>query len=308
MPRALRIEYEGAIYHVLNRGDRREPIFRDDADRKRFLETLGETCAKTDWQVHALCLMGNHFHLVVETPQGNLVAGMKWFLGTYTARFNRRHKVFGHLFSGRYKALVVDAASPGYFRTVCEYVHLNPVRAKLLSPEQALRDYAWSSYPEYLKAPTRRWPWLRVERLFGEMRLPKDSAAGRREFERQMETRRQQESGGEEWAAVRRGWFFGADELKQELLAQASERVGAQHYGAERQESGEAKAERLVREELKKLRWTEADLAERRKGDPGKVRIARRLRQETTMTLAWIARRLHMGVWTHVSNLLRAAP
>ena len=94
--------------------------------------------------------------------------------------------------------------------------------------------------------------------------------------------------------------------MKQELLAQASERVGAQHYGAERQESGEAKAERLVREELKKLRWTEADLAERRKGDPGKVRIARRLRQETTMTLAWIAERLHMGVWTHESNLLRA--
>ena len=308
MPRALRIEYEGAIYHVLNRGDRREPIFRDDADRKRFLETLGEACAKTDWQVHALCLMGNHFHLVVETPQGNLVAGMKWLLGTYTSRFNRRHKMFGHLFSGRYKALVVDGAAPGYFRTVCEYVHLNPARAKLLTPEQSLRDYAWSSYPEYLKAPTRRWPWLRVERLFGEMRLPKDSAAGRREFERQLETRRRQESGSEEWAAIRRGWFFGADELKQELLAQASERVGAQHYGAERQESGEAKAERLVREELGKLGWEEADLAERRKGDPGKVRIARRLRQETTMTLAWIARRLQMGVWTHVSNLLRAAP
>jgi len=120
VPRALRIEYEGAIYHVLNRGDRREPIFRDDADRKRFLETLGEACAQTDWQVHALCLMGNHFHLVVETPKGNLVAGMKWFLGTYTARFNRRHKLFGHLFSGRYKALVVDAAAPGYLRTVCE--------------------------------------------------------------------------------------------------------------------------------------------------------------------------------------------
>jgi len=306
MPRPLRIEFEGAIYHVMNRGDRREPIFRDDADRKRFLATLGEACAKTDWQVHALCLMGNHFHLVIETPKGNLVAGMKWFLGTYTARFNRRHKLFGHLFSGRYKALLVDAASPGYLRTVCEYVHLNPVRAKLLAPEQALRDYTWSSYPEYLKPPSQRWPWLRVERLLGEMRLPKDSAAGRRELKRQMEARRWQEGGGEEWASIRRGWFFGADELKEELLAHASERIGTQHYGAERQEIGEAKAERLVREELAELKWEEADLAQRRKGDPGKVRIARRLRQETTMTLAWIARRLHMGVWTHVSNLLRA--
>ena len=104
MARKLRVEYEGAIYHVMNRGDRREPIFKDDQDRLRFLETLGQTCRKTDWQVHAWCLMGNHFHLVVETPRGNLVAGMKWLLGTYTGRFNRRHKLFGHLFSGRYKA------------------------------------------------------------------------------------------------------------------------------------------------------------------------------------------------------------
>jgi len=99
MPRKLRVEYPGAIYHVMNRGDRREPIFRDDADRKLFLATLGECCGKTDWQVHAWCLMLNHFHLVVETPKANLVAGMKWFLGTYTARFNRRHKLFGHLCS-----------------------------------------------------------------------------------------------------------------------------------------------------------------------------------------------------------------
>ena len=92
MPRPLRVEYAGAIYHVLNRGDRRERIVADDQDRTRFLETLGETCRKTQWQVLAVCLLPNHFHLVVETPQANLVVGMKWFLGTYTARFNRRHK------------------------------------------------------------------------------------------------------------------------------------------------------------------------------------------------------------------------
>ena len=82
MPRRLRIEYPGAIYHVMNRGDRREPIFKDDPDRIRFLQTLGEACRKTDWQVHAYCLMGNHFHVVVETPNANLVAGMRWFLST----------------------------------------------------------------------------------------------------------------------------------------------------------------------------------------------------------------------------------
>src|SRR6266478_3646521 len=93
MARKVRIEYPGAIYHVMNRGDRREPIFKDDADRRRFVETLAEACAKTGWQVHAYVLMPNHFHLVVETPQPNLVAGMKWFLGTYTSRFNRRHNL-----------------------------------------------------------------------------------------------------------------------------------------------------------------------------------------------------------------------
>ena len=101
MPRPLRIEYAGAIYHLMNRGDRREPIFLDDQDRQTFLRTLQEACEKTDWQIHAFCLMGNHFHLVAETPQPNLVAGMKWLLGTYTGRFNRRHEFFGHLFSGR---------------------------------------------------------------------------------------------------------------------------------------------------------------------------------------------------------------
>src|SRR5437773_9369211 len=87
----------------MNRGDRREPIFKDEEDRGRFLGTLGEACLKTGWQVHAYCLMPNHFHLVVETPRANLVPGMKWFLGTYTSRFNRRHKLFRHLFSGRYR-------------------------------------------------------------------------------------------------------------------------------------------------------------------------------------------------------------
>src|SRR5690348_12835570 len=117
MARKLRIQYEGAIYHIMNRGDHREDIFLDDNDRELFLETLGQTCAKTDWQIHAWCLMRNHFHLVVETPRANLVDGMKWFLGTYTSRFNRRHKLFGHLFSGRYKSLVVDGSGNGYLRT-----------------------------------------------------------------------------------------------------------------------------------------------------------------------------------------------
>jgi REP element-mobilizing transposase RayT len=225
MPRQLRIEYEGAIYHVMNRGDRREPIFHDDTDRKRFITTLGEACAKTDWQIHAYCLMNNHFHLVVETPAANLVAGMRWFLSTYTARFNRRHKLFGHLFSGRYKSLIVDGSGNGYLRTVCDYVHLNPVRAKLLRAEQLLRDYAWSSWPEYLKPPEQRPRWLRVDRLLGEHFIPQDSVAGREELENYLEVRRAQEDDGE-LKRIRRGWCLGGETFRQELLAQAHTRTG----------------------------------------------------------------------------------
>ena len=305
MPRKLRVEYPGAIYHVMNRGDRREPIFKDDADRKAFLATLGEACAKTGWQVHALCLMPNHFHLVVETPQANLVAGMKWFLGTYTGRFNRRHKLFGHLFSGRYKALVVEGSGNGYLKAVCDYVHLNPSRAKLLKPDEPLQRFAWSSWPEYLKSPAKRWAWLRADRLLGECGIVQDSAAGRRELESQLEQRRAAEDGGA-YRTIRRGWCLGEQPFRQELLEQMGGRAGEHHYAEERQETDEAKAQGIVAAELKRLGWGEAELAKRRKGDVGKVQIAGRLRAETTMTLKWIAGRLQMGTWTHVSNLLRA--
>jgi len=97
----------------MKRGDRREAVFEDDEDRERWLETLAQPCDKTQWQVHAYCLLSNHFHLVLETPQPNLVAGMKWLLGTYTSRFNRRRKEFGHLFSGRYQALVCSGWGGG---------------------------------------------------------------------------------------------------------------------------------------------------------------------------------------------------
>ena len=303
MARKLRVEFPGAIYHVMNRGDRREPIFKDDADRQRFVETLSEACAKTGWQVHAYVLMLNHFHLAVETPQPNLVAGMKWLLGTYTNRFNRRHKLFGHLFSGRYKSLVVDGSGSGYLKSVCDYVHLNPARAKLVSAEQLLQSFAWSSWPSYLLAPSKRPAWLRVDRLLGECGIPKDSPAGRQQLERALEDRRGAEEGGE-FKAIRRGWCLGEETFRQELLAKMGERMGAEHYGAERAERDVAKAERLVAEEMKRRKWSAAELQARPKGDAGKVAVAACLRAETTMTTEWIAARLGMGTRGYLSHLL----
>jgi len=302
MARKLRLQFPGAIYHVMSRGNRCEDIFRDDFDRESFLRTLADTCAKTAWQVHAFCLMPNHFHLVIETPQPNLVAGMKWFLGTYTARFNRRHKLSGHVFAGRYKSLLVGGEG-GYLRTVCDYVHLNPVRAKLLPVLAALRSYRWSSFALFLLPSEQRPAWLRSDRLFGECVIPRDSTAGRQEFEQRLEARRQQES-DEAFQPVRGGWCFGDEQFRQELLAQVEKETARHHYGADIREAAEAKAARIIDEELRRAVWTEADLARRKKGDPRKIQIARRLRAETTVTMQWIAQRLQTGTKTHLNHLL----
>ncbi|PYK97732.1 MAG: transposase [Verrucomicrobia bacterium] len=303
MARKLRVEYAGAIYHVMNRGDRREPIFKDDTDRQRFVETLGEACAKTGWQVHAYVLMPNHFHLVVETPKPNLVAGMKWLMGTYTNRFNRRHKLFGHLFSGRYKSLIVDGSGAGYLKSACDYVHLNPSRAQLVAAEQALKSFVWSSWPAYLRAPSQRPAWLRVDRLLGEYRIAKDSAAGRQRLGRVLEERRGAEE-DEEFKGIRRGWFLGEEAFRKELLGQMSERMGAEHYGEERAETEATKAEGMIAEELKRRKWKATELKTRPKGDPAKVALAARLRAETTMTVGWIAERLGMGSRGYLNHLL----
>lgn len=300
MPRKLRLQYPGAIYHVMNRGDRGEDIVLDDTDRKSFLQTLGQACGKTGWQVHAWCLMRNHFHLVVETPQPNLVAGMQWFLGTYTARFNRRHQLFGHLFSGRYKSLIVDGSGNGYLKTVCDYVHLNPTRAKLLAPGKSPASYPWSSFRFYLQSPHQRPPWLRVDRLLGEWGVPRDDRRGRLEFARMMAQR--QAHAREDLKALRRGWCCGSPGFRERMLALLGEEAGRHHYGEELRETAEAKAGKLIGEELKRARWREEDLESRRKGHPVKVALAARLRRETTVSWRWIAERLRMGHWRSAAN------
>jgi REP element-mobilizing transposase RayT len=304
MPRQLRMEYEGAIYHVLSRGDRKKAIFLDDVDRQDFLKTLAEACQKTGFEVHAYCLMKNHFHLVVETPQANLVAGMRWLLSAYTIRLNHRHKLCGHVFSGRYKALVVEGSGDGYLRTVCDYTRLNPVRAKVLPASSRLLEYPWSSFGYYLADPKHRPRWMRVDRLLGEHGLTGDTAATRREFETRMETRRSGEGDAAQWKGLRRGWRLGSREFKEGLLKRIRGQIGANHDGAMRRESERAKAEAIIAQELKRLGWRESDLEQRPKNDAGKIGLARRLRQETTWPIEPIAQRLRMGHRNTLRNLL----
>jgi REP element-mobilizing transposase RayT len=299
MPRQIRREFSGAIYHVSNRGERREKIFRNDQDRELFLEALVEACEKTGWQIHAYCLAPDQFHLVVETPHPNLSFGMKWLAGVYTLRFNLRHKKRGRLFAGRYKVLHVEGGGKGYLRTVCDYVHFKPARAGLLRARQPLESFRWSSYGCYLESPRLRPVWLRVDRLMAEMEIPRDSEAGRRKFASSSESRRSEDL-PREYRRVERGWCLGGEDFRRELLAKAL------RPGANRRDAQETKALRLLREEMARLGWDRAALRAASKGDKRKVAIAARLRRETTASLEWIAQHVAMGTWTYVSNLLGA--
>jgi len=302
MPRPLRIEYGGAIYHVMSRGDRREAIYADDEDRTRFLETLGEACTKTGWRLHAWCLMGNHFHLVLETPQPNLCVGMKWLLGTYTQRYNRRHRHWGHLFGGRYKAQMIDGRSASYLRTACDYVHLNPARAGIVAAEEPLETYRWSSYPAYLK-PGQRPAWLETVRLLGEHGLPEDTARNRREFSRRVEQLRL-EPDEVTAKALQRGWRHGAEDFADWLSDRLARRGSPSERATERRETDEGLARRLIAEGLRSVNLAEKDLPHLTKGDPRKVEIARLLRSQTPLPRRWIAKRLHMSSPSYLSTLL----
>jgi hypothetical protein len=191
---------------------------------------------------------------------------------------------------------------------VCDDVHLNPARAKLIGPEQRLREYRWSSYPEYLKAPWKRPKWLRVDRLLGEWGMQRDSVAERRRFEQEMEERKLKERQGEnrEWRKLRRGWCWGGTAFREELLELIGEVRAEHHDGEELLESAELEAERLIQEMMREVGWTKEQLGTQPKGDKRKVRIAASLRAETTMSWKWIAEKLPMGHWRTAANAVRA--
>ena len=141
MARPLRIELAGGLYHVTSRGNARGEIYLDDEDRLNWLELFSDVCSRFNWICHAYCLMSNHYHIVVETVEGNLSKGMRQLNGVYTQSFNRRHRRVGHVFQGRYKAIMVERDS--YLLELSRYVVLNPVRAHMVND---VVDWPWSSY------------------------------------------------------------------------------------------------------------------------------------------------------------------
>ena len=174
MARSLRLEFPGAIYHVTSRDNARSAIFIDDEDRRLFLSCLSEVVTRFHWRCHAYCLMDNHYHLLIETPEANLSLGMRQLNGVYTQRFNRRHGRVGHMFQGRFKAIVVDRDS--YLLELCRYVVLNPIRAGMVAD---VAHYAWSSYPAIMGL-TGLPAWLEADWVLGQ--FAKTRSAARRRY------------------------------------------------------------------------------------------------------------------------------
>ena len=309
MPRNPRIEYAGAVYHVMCRGDHREAIFRGDEDRLLFLETLGQVCERAGWRIHGYVLMPNHYHWLLETPRGGLVDGMRWFQTTYTARFNARHRLCGHLFQGRYKAIAMDADEPGYFRTVGDYIHLNPVRARLLKTALVrLEDFSWSSYPAYI-GKMKKPIWLETRRVLESCGMTRP---GYRQY---MQGRVQEVLGGSktvagEWKALRRGWCLGGDAFREEMLARIGARVAPrkrESYSGEGVKGCDRKrAEDYLQRGLQALKAGQMEFQGWKTTDERKQALTWLIRSSTRVSCGWLCEQLGLGHRSNISRAVRA--
>ncbi len=297
------------------RGDGGKRIFIGKEDHESFLHGLERVCGSHGWRVHAWVLMGNHFHLLLETPEPNLSAGMRVLLGTFSQAWNSRHQRQGHVFQGRFKAVPVAgerAEDAHYFKSVADYIHLNPARAGLAGGEHGkLVDYPWSSLRHYRKGRVPEWQTL--DRVLDSFRLSHERR-GRVAYVSWLEARASNEGGRiEEKAmkAIRGGWYLGEEGFKDKLLGLIG-KAGAKMIkrgsiaGAAVRAHDEGEAERIIR-----VVGTELGLPERaeelrtlRKGDPRKVICAALVKGNTSMNNDWLAKRLCMGHPAAMSQLV----
>jgi putative transposase len=295
MARPIRVEFAGAVYHVMARGNERREIFCDARDRQRFVETLAEAVERFGLRVQAWCLMPNHYHLVVGTPRGNLSRGIGWLQATYTARFSARHRRAGHLFQGRFKAQLVEADQ--YGRWLVEYVHLNPVRPRRegvaipVERAEALKRYQWSSHRDYAGWRQKTEEWLSLDWLayWGRNRR-QAQAQYRRDIARAL-------AGGVEnrWQHLRRGLVLGG-----EALVEMTEKLIGQKSGLEEARWTETVEAVVRREQVRQRVHGEADervkiWARVRLGGERGVELAREYGYRHSSGVTQLVKRLEAG-------------
>ena len=307
MARKLRVEFAGACYHVINRGNYRSDIFASPGAARSFQRCLFEACTRFLWRLHAFIIMRNHFHLAVETPEPNLSLGMKWLQGTWAVRFNRFRGEVGQPFQGRYKALHVERGEP--LARVADYIHLNPVRAGVL-PFERLMKYQGSSLPLFSR--NHRPAFLEPENLLLNTGGWADNTPGWRGYREHLRNvaGEERKMGCHAIGRMSRGWAIGSSafrsRLNAELVAQSSVQARFELLGADREAHATARAD-LWEERLQTLAagfGTKLDELSPQKSAVEKLRLAAALKHITSVSNRWLAERLHMGAPTGVSSFL----
>jgi putative transposase len=305
MPRLWRVEFAGACYHVINRGNYRRNLFLGKGAAAAFERTLGEAAQRFGWRVQAYVIMSNHFHLALELTEPNLSVGMKWLQGTWIRRYNGMRRLIGRPFQGRYKALLVEPGEA--LGRVCHYIHLNPVRARLVKPTEAGR-YSWSSLPKFTG---QRPAWLHPETVLAEAGGLADTPKGWIKYLGYLEFLAEDEPTKKSLVAEKlsRGWCVGGPEFKAEMKKEhlvrgaELERFAGLEPAAVQAERAALWEERL--QALAKVAKLELTKLPAPKSHRDKVRLAAALKQSTSVPNGWLAQRLGMGQPASVSQFVR---
>lgn len=299
MARKLRLEFPGAIYHVINRGNYRAFVFRTEGAKQAFAECLFAACERSGWLLHAFVVMGNHYHLAVETPQGNLVAGMQWLQSTFANRFNKLRGERGHLFQGRYKSLLVEEGEA--LGLLCHYLHLNPVRAGIV-PVDRLAAYRHSSY-WYLGQPKLRPAFLHPETALIEAGALADTPAGWSAYADYLAWQLEEGPAGKSkaYVSMSQGWALGGKGFKQTLLQDQAVAVDTRAWESTgvrevREAQWQTVLDRLRRQVPAK------DTQDQRKSASWKVKLATEMKATTDASNGWLADQLDMGSAVYLSK------
>lgn len=303
MARKLRLEFPGAIYHVINRGNYRRWIFEENRTKAAFERCLFEACRRSQWLLHAFVIMDNHYHVALETPGGNLIAGLQWLQSTFANRFNRFRGECGHLFQGRYKSLFVERG--GALGQLCDYIHLNPVRAGIVTAEN-LGAFRHSSY-WYLQRPDARPDFLVPATALTEAGGLADTAEGRASYHDFLIWQAAEGPAGKNAAYVNlsRGWALGSAEFKALLIDEhgLSGECRAWEAGGAR-EVRERCWSRATAQALAVLGKTAADVSSDPKSATWKLAVAAWLKSNSEASSPWLAQALALGAPAALSRNL----